>query len=140
MAIGAPIDEEVHHRVQIIVFAIDFVGDTRQVFRFHQLKLVADRRDDAFVSFAGVVNERAVAALHFLFDYPAPTHAMIHQFAVPLVIVEGDFTGCQILLRHFTFAPGLAAFEFVEFAFGVSVPGVEKFARVAPLWLPVRVA
>ena len=44
---------------------------------------------------------------------------MIDQLAVPLVVVEGDLAGFETLFRRFPFAPGFAAVEFVEFAFGL---------------------
>ena len=58
---------------------------------------------------------------------------MIDQLAVPLVIVERDFTVFQILFSRLAFAPCLAAFQFIEFAVSFGVPGVEEFARIAGL-------
>ena len=58
---------------------------------------------------------------------------MIDQLAVPFIVVEGDLAGFKTLFRRFPFAPGLAAIEFVEFAFGLRVPGVEEFACITAL-------
>ena len=65
---------------------------------------------------------------------------MIDQLAVPLVVVEGDLAGFETLFRRFPFAPGFAAVEFVEFAFGLRVPRIEKFARITALWLAIGIS
>ena len=105
LTVRATIDEEVHHCVKIVIIAVEFVRNARQVFRLHQLKLMTNRRDDAFVTLARVVDEIAAAALHFLFDYATPADSMIYQFAVPLVIIESDLALFESLLRRFAFAP-----------------------------------
>ena len=89
---------------------------------------------------ARVIDKGPVAALHALFDHAAPGDAMIHQLAVPFVVVESNFAGFQVLFGNFTFTPGLAALKFVEFTFSVGVPRIEKLARVAPLRLSIRFA
>src|SRR5262245_5439323 len=62
---------------------------------------------------------------------------MVRELAVPFVVVECDLAFFESLFRRFAFAPGFAAVKFVELPFGFSVPSVEQFARVAPLWLAV---
>ena len=100
--------------------------------------MIANRRDDSFVLFAGFVDECAPAALHFLFDYPTPRDTMIYQFAIPFIIIECDFAGFQVLFGILAFAPGLATFEFIEFTFGFGVPGIEQLTCVAPLRRAIR--
>jgi len=101
---------------------------------------MANRRDDAFITLARFVNEFAIAALHFLFNHTTPPDTMIRQLAIPFVVIEGDFAFLQTLLRRFSFAPRFAAVEFVEFAFGLRVPRIEKFARITALWLAIGIS
>ena len=50
---------------------------------------------------------------------------MVSQFAIPLVIIERNFAGLEILFGDFPLAPGFAAVQFVKFPFGIGVPGIE---------------
>ena len=47
LAIGFAIDDVIDYRIQIKLFAVKFIGNARQLFRLHQLKLMTDGRDDA---------------------------------------------------------------------------------------------
>ena len=89
------------------------------------------------MAFARFIDKVAAAMLHFLFHHATPADAMIGQLAVPLVVVERDFAFFQILLRT---SPSLQASlpsssSNSPSAFGV--PGIEQFARVAPLRLSI---
>jgi predicted methyltransferase MtxX (methanogen marker protein 4) len=42
LPVGAAVDKEIDDRVQIVILAVEFVGDLRQILRLHQLKLMAD--------------------------------------------------------------------------------------------------
>src|SRR5262245_52254118 len=116
MAIGAAVDEVVDDGIKIIVFTVNFIRNLRQILGLHQLKLMPNRRNDAFVSLPRVVNERAIAALHFLFNHAAPADAMIRQLAVPFIVIERDLAFFQALLWRFAFTPGFAAIEFIKLA------------------------
>ena len=47
----AAIYNMVDYGIQIELFTIEFIEDAGQVFWFHELKLVANRRDNSLVSF-----------------------------------------------------------------------------------------
>src|ERR1051325_6469184 len=96
-----------------------------------------NRRDDALVTVASFIDERAIATLHFLFNHAAPADAMVSQLAIPLVVIERDLAGFQILLRRVGFAPRLAAVQFIELALCVGVPRIEQFTGVAALRLAI---
>ena len=64
---------------------------------------------------------------------------MISQFAIPLVIIEGNFAGLEVLFGNFAFTPGFAAVEIVKFTFGIGVPSVEKLARISALGFAAHV-
>src|SRR6185312_13614577 len=94
---GATVNHIVNHRAQVELFAIELVEDSRQIFRFHQLKLMTNRRDDALVTFASLFDEVAVAVFDLLFDDSTPTQTMIGELAVPLIVIECDFASFQFL-------------------------------------------
>ena len=60
-----------------------FIRHTRQVLGLHQLKLVTYRRNDALVPFLCLIDEVAIAMLHFLLDHATPAETMIGQLAIP---------------------------------------------------------
>src|SRR2546426_9514577 len=101
---------------------------------------MTNRRNDAPISLAGIVDKRAIATLHFLFNDAAPGDPMVSQLAIPLVIIECNFAGLEILFGNFSLAPGLAAVQFVKFTFGIGVPRIEKLAGIAALGFAPRVA
>ena len=120
----AAIDHVINHRIQIKLLAIQLVGDPRQIFRLHQLKLVADGRNHAFVALASFLDKSPIAMLHALFNHPAPAQTVIGQLPVPLVIVVSHLAFFNRLLRQIGFGPGLRARQFIRlaFLFGI-VPG-----------------
>src|SRR5687767_6787150 len=67
-----PVDYVVNDGAQIKFFTVQFVVNTRQVFRLHHLKLMTNRRDHAFVAFARFVHKSAVTMLYLLLNDAAP--------------------------------------------------------------------
>src|SRR6185436_3638890 len=93
---------------------------------------MAYRRDDTLVSLFCMFDEIAIAMLHFLLDDATPAKSMIRELAIPLVVVESDFTLDQHLLGRLALGPGFGAHQIVRFAFHRRiVPGIEQLARIA---------
>ena len=137
LAVGPAIDDKIDQRVQIVIFAVEFAIDPCQIFRFHQLKLMPDRRNNAAITCAGEFDKGAVAELDLLFDHAAPADAVIVQLAVPFVVGKGDVVRLKSLLGHLALRPRLRALQFVRLALIVeAVPCVEQVRNVLGLfWL-----
>ena len=77
VAVGFAVDDEIDEGVEIVIFAVDLAVDTGQIFRFHQLELMPDRRDHAAITRAGKLDKVAVAQLYLFLDHAAPADAVI---------------------------------------------------------------
>ena len=140
MTVGSAVDDEIDECVEVVIFAVDLAVDAGQIFGLHQLKLMPDRRDHAAITRTRELDKIAVALLHFLLNYAAPTDAIIVQFAVPFVIRKRNIVRLKRLLRHIALRPSLRALQIVGLAFVVeAVPGVEKVADVLECFSAVRV-
>src|SRR6185295_11544230 len=100
----------------------------------HQLKLVANGRNDSAVPLACLLDKLAIAVFHLFLNHAAPTQTMVRQFAVPLVVVISNLALFDCLFWKLAFGPAFGAGKFIGFTFAVwIVPGTEQIARVAAL-------
>src|SRR6185369_10759184 len=130
LSISTAVNHVVDDSVEIKLLAVDFICNAYEVLGLHQLKLMSYRRDYALVSFLRVFDEVAIAMLHFLLDDATPAESMICQFAIPLVVVERDFTFREHLLRRVALGPRFGAHQIVRLTFHRRiVPGIEQLAR-----------
>jgi len=80
------------------------------------------------MTLAGLIHESTIAMLYLFFDYATPAETMIRQFAVPLIIVVGDFAFLQFLFG--AYVAGLDA--------GYAYSSWPKMARARSRWTARR--
>src|SRR3990172_7294102 len=135
MTIGATVYNIIDYGIQIVVLSIQLVCDSSKVFWFHQLKLMTNRGNHAFVAFTRLLNKGTLSTPHLLFDYATPAQPVISKLAVPLIVVVGNFSRFQSLFRGLSLTPCFCSSKLVRFPLGVGcIPGIEEFASITSLW------